>query len=217
MSQNNTQRPAILTKEFVASFPHLYKPQDALNAGEKPKYSVTMLYPQSANLDFLVQPLLALVAEKKPALLNDWKKAFSGSLANLPEKIGPYQQPFRNGDNIRDGKGNEIQGYKGMIVVKANSIARPPVVRVRNGVTEHITDEQEIYGGVILRASLELDFYGEGKTPRPKKGFAFRLRTIVKVRDGERFGRGPAVVENDFSNLAELEFQASAADALAGV
>jgi hypothetical protein len=146
----------------------------------------------------------------------EWAKALKGDLTKLGEKIGAFYHPFRNGDTARLSDGREIEGYKGMMTLALSSINRPPIVRMVGGVREDITEEGEIYGGVILRASVEPDWYGEGKKPYPRKGLAFRLRTVVKIRDGQRFGRPPATVESDFSDLKEIEYQPGA-DALEGI
>jgi len=158
----------VVTSEFRVSFPHLYEPQ-AMEEGNEKKYSVVMLFPKTADLAPLKAAAAAAIAAK-------W--------GNKPPK--GLRDPFRDGDE------KELDGYAGMVFLRASSKEAPGVF---DAAVQAIPKERqgEFYAGCFARAGIRAFAYERAGN----RGVAFALKRVQKLRDGEAFGSKRAV-EDDF-------------------
>lgn len=165
----------ILTPEFRVSFPHVFAPQEPMNPGNKPKYSIAMLFAKGEDLS-----KLKAAAEK--AAKDKWGD----------EIPSPLKTPFR------DQGEREYDGYEaGAIVVSATNTTKPGVV---NDQVEKIIDESEFYAGCYAQATVVASAYG-GKGTKIAPGVNFYLQNIQKIRDGESLA-GRMKPEDEFAAVA---------------
>jgi len=142
-----------MTVEFRASFVHVFNPTKGL--GDKLKYSLTMLFPKTADLSVLKDACKKAIKEK-------WGD----------KKPGDLRTPFRDGDT------KEYEGYAGTVFCNATSIQRPGLIdEDRNP----IINPEEFYSGCYARATITPYTYDRGGN----RGVALGLQNIQKIRDGE--------------------------------
>ncbi len=148
---------AILSPNFRASFPHLFKAKAFKD--REPMFSVQMLIPKT-DLEGIkrVKQACALAAKMK------WGDT-------LPEGM---RSPIKDGDK------SKYANQKGMWVVEAKSKQKPGVV---NQAKEEIIDPNEVYPGVWMRATIAPFAYDN----TGNKGVSIGLRNVQKVKDDARF------------------------------
>lgn len=168
----------MITPEFRVSYPHVFKAQSP-KPGDKPKFSVTMLFPK--NIDLIGQDPHGNPISLKKVITNA-KNAEFGSKENWPKDL---ESPVVDGD---DPKFADKEGYKGHWVIKAstNENQRPGVVDEQ---TVPITDQADFYPGCYARAYVYayVWFYPDRQKPM-KKGVGFILDHVQKTKDGKSFG-----------------------------
>lgn len=162
----------ILTEEFRASHPHVFKATEVKKGSGQFSYSIEMLF------DKTITTLSKLQVPVKNAIVGKWG----------PDKTdwpSPLALPYRDGDKPY-GKKKEIkEEHKGMWVVRASSDAqysKPHVVGRDPNVP--IENESEFYPGCYARASLKAHAY----TFADKDGVKFILDGVQFIRDGKAFG-----------------------------
>lgn len=170
----NKDLSRVLTPEFRVSYPHVFKAQ-AIKPTDKPKFSVTMLFPKTADLSSLKEAM------------RQAKIAQFGDKSNWPDDL---ESPVVDGDNPKHA---DKEGYKGHWVIKAstNEDQRPGVVD-ENVVP--ITDQAKFYPGCYARAYI----YAYVWEYMGKQGVGFILDHVQKLRDGKSFG-GKKPAEQVFS------------------
>lgn len=105
--------------------------------------------------------------------------------------------------NIKDGDEDyeEGKGFPGEWVIKASSSFKPEVVKkaVVMGKTQlvPITDEDEFYSGCYGYASVVFFAYDSQKS----KGISCGLNSLLKSKDGERFGGSRENVDEAFAGV----------------
>lgn len=185
----NEKREVITTEEFRLSFPALAEPKGYKNS--EPKYSVTMLFPKgSPALKPLKLAAYSILREKFGENKDKWPGILGRvDLSNYLSPTGKDGWPFRDGDL------SHIDGYAGMVSVKATSKKAPSVVGRGRKPIEDI--ETDVYAGCYCRCSVIAYYYkNEGE------GVGFGLQNVQFLRDGEAFS-GRSKVEDDFTVLEE--------------
>lgn len=168
------EKDPIIMPVFMASFPHLFKPQ-GFEEGDPERFSVEMVWDGDTDL----------TAAKK-AVNKARVKAWGKDKEKWPKK---RRSPFRNGSERED-----IEGYEGKIFARASCTKKPPI---RNAAaTENILDEEEIYPGVQMRAKVVPVAYDH----KGNIGIRFMLLSLQKVKDGKRLG-GSNNGEGDFESV----------------
>lgn len=173
----------IVTMKCRASFEHVLKPGKPMAREDgslaEPKYSLTLLFPQGADLSLL-----------KKAAQNAAKEKWGD---NVPKAL---KTPFR------DQGEKEFDGYvDGAIFINATS-TKPPGVVYEDGQTA-ITDARDFYSGCYCRATLRAYAYG-GKGTKYAPGVAFGLQNVQKLGDGEPLG-GRTRPEDEFEPVVGAE------------
>lgn len=176
----------IITPEFRVSYPHVFKAQ-AVKPTDKPKFSITMLFPKDSDL-------MGLSADGEPRSMKDViknaKLAHFGPKENWPDRL---ESPVIDGD---DPKFSDKDGYKGHWVIKATTgeDQRPSVVDAE---MIPLTSPADLYPGCYARAYV----YAYVWEYMGKSGVGFILDHVQKLRDGKSFG-GKKPVEQVFSPVA---------------
>jgi hypothetical protein len=159
----------VLTPEFRVSYEHVWKAQ-ALKPTDKPKYSVTMLFPKDTDLAGIKEVIRqAKIAEFGPDK-EDW-----------PEGLA---SPVSDGNKHVDKDTGEIKpGYKDTWVIKATSNEdQKPAVFGEDG--QEMIDSKKFYSGCYARAQVLCrvwEYMG-------KQGIHFILDGVQKTKDGDPFG-----------------------------
>jgi hypothetical protein len=171
------------TPKFRVSFPQLFEAK-AMEEGQEPKYSVTMLFPKDTDLSALEEAYDAAVAK---GMEDKWKGKKPKNLRN----------PFRDGDE--DENYCDKDGYPGHIFVRASTKTKPGVIATdvdpSTGKRRVIDDPQEVYAGCYARATVVAYPYDVAGN----KGIAFGLQNLQKLEDGESFS-GAKSAEDDFDD-----------------
>ncbi len=174
----------LITPEFRVSFPHIFKPS-AIKPTDKPKYSITMLFPKNSDLmgtDVGGEP------RSLKEVMRDAKIAQFGPKENWPKNL---ESPVVDGD---DEKHAGKEGYKGHWVLKAvsNEDQKPGVVDAE-GVP--VTEASVLYPGCYARAYI----YAYIWEYMGKQGVGFILDHVQKLREGKSFG-GKKPIEQVFGH-----------------
>lgn len=167
------------------NWPRVFEPE-SFNGGE-PKYSVVLTFPKDNDEIYdKIQQAIDECAEKAKTTM------FSGKLPKnfqLPE--------IKDGDEDFDN-----EGYPGMWALKASSKYKPEVVKrmkvAGKGQFVEISDPEEFYAGCYGYASVTFRAYALDVN----KGISCQLDSLLKTRDGERFGSS-GNAQTDFAGLAD--------------
>jgi len=176
------------------SFPKLFVPE-AREAGDKPKYQVTVSF-VPAELEGADKEAFEAMVEAANKCSNDM---YGVNLKDpvIPEDGDPYylRNPFRRGTENKYHKDDEIW-------IRFSSINKPQVI---DGMKQEITEESgQAYAGMLGRASWcckAYDYLGN-------RGVTFYLGNFQKTGAGVRL-TGGASAEDEFG---EVVAEAPAAD-----
>ncbi len=180
----------MITPEFRVSYPHVFKAH-APKEGDKPKFSVTMLFPKDTDLKGTYiagydeddgTPLLKPRSLK--SVIKNAKVVEFGPEENWPDDL---ESPVTDGD---DPKHADKEGYAGNWVIKASTSEdqRPSVVD-ENGKAISSEDGGKFYPGCWARAYVYAYVYYYPNRQKPmKKGVSFILDHVQKLRDDKSFG-----------------------------
>lgn len=177
-------RTKVVTPMFRVSYPSVFTAK-AFEDGKDPTYSTVALF----------EPAKFTAEEKKL-----WKamqtladeqavEAFKIPVAKFGTK---YLTPFRDGAERED-----TDGYgEGVVFMTLSSKQKPGLIgRDR----QPILSMDEFYAGCYARATVTCYWYPKKADPKKKKGVAFGLQNVQKVKEGEPFSsRTPA--EDDFKD-----------------
>lgn len=175
----------VMTPEFRVSFAHVFKPQPAMDEGKDPKFGITMLFPEGADLSDLKAAASAAAKAK-------WGDS-------IPDNM---RSPFRD-----QGEKN-LEGYvAGAVFMNATSKQRPGLV---DADVQDIIDEADFYSGCYARATVNAFAYeARNKTGAVvNRGVAFGLNNVQKLRDGEPFS-GRTKASEDFAPAGGGEAEAA--------
>lgn len=172
----------LITPKFRVSYPHVFKAQSP-KPGDKPKFSVTMLFPKDSEL-------MGQTVDGRPRglkeVIKNAKIAEFGPKENWPDDL---ESPVNDGD-VPDNQGTIKEGYADHWVIKASTgeDQRPGVVD-EEGVPITGEDAAKFYPGCYARAYVYayVWFYPNRQKPM-KKGVGFILDHVQKMGDGKSFG-----------------------------
>jgi len=169
----------IITPQAILSYPHLFQPS-APNPLAEPVYSCTLVFPPGTDLSALKEAALEAAREK-------W-----GDKAEAGIRAGKIRMPFRTDAAEK--------GYpEGSIFINVKSKTKPGAVSRYagpDGKPLRIEDEQELYPGCLVRASVRPFTYDTNGN----RGVSFALNNIQKLGDGERLD-GRRRAEDEFEAL----------------
>lgn len=169
----------VTTPPFRLSFPNLKAPKSNFE-GQKPAYSIQMLFEKTADLKKMQEVAHEAAVAKWGA---DYKK-----------KIKFKHPTFKDGDE------KDLEDYKGKWVVEARTQQKPGVVDKDR---EEILDLNEVYAGCYCRATLTCYAYDKAGN----KGISFGLQNVQKIADGKAFS-GKKNAKDDFDEEIDFDFAA---------
>lgn len=165
----------VVTSKVRFCYCNVFKAR-AMNEGDTPKYSVSILIPK-----------------ENTKLIGRIEEAFKAALAQGKEKFGAKfkaKSPLKDGDIDRPDDPN----YEGMMFLNANSSRKPTIV---DSEMEEIIDPDGFYSGCYGRASVNLYPF---QIPT-NKGVAVGLNNLQFLEDGEHLGGGASSAADDFGDL----------------
>lgn len=169
----------VKTGKVRLSYAKIWHPET--EEGKKPKYSTAILIPKTDTVT------IAAIESAVEAAKEIGKKMWGGK---IPKKL---KTPLRDGDEEKDGP-----EYEGMMFLNATSPKKPGVVKIVDKKLVEITDEDEVYSGCYVRATINAyPFSNNGND-----GVAIGLNNILKVADGEPLAGKPSAID-DFADLVE--------------
>jgi len=175
----------VITGIVRLSYPAIWEPKSASNGKNKDKekdkkYSASLIIPKSEKKT-IIAIKNAVAAAKEEGKGSKWN-------GKIPK---PLKEPLRDGDEERDDA-----AYENCYFVNASSSNKPGIVKKKGGKTVHITDEDEVYAGCWVIASINFyPFNVDGN-----KGVACGLNNILFVKDGLPLSGG-ASAEDDFEEV----------------
>jgi hypothetical protein len=170
----------VITPEATLSYPHLFE------SDEKGKFGAVLVFAKGTDLGAMKKAFLAVAQDK-----------FGDKAADMVRK---GQIRFMGGPHHAFRTDGEDKYGAGAVYINARTNARPGVVSVfpdANGKPLVITDEEQVYPGCVVRASVTPYWYDVDGN----KGIAWALNNVQKLRDGDRL---------DSRVKAEDEFEADA-------
>lgn len=180
MQKSNSAGTKVVTGKVRLSYVNLFTPR-AINEGEEPKYSLSILIPKDDN------ETLSKIEAAVNAAKENGRSIWGGK---IPDNL---RTPLRDGDMEHA----ELQEYDGHYFINANSKYKPGVVDKK---LKPILDASEVYGGCYGRVSINFFAYNQ----RDNKGIGCGLQNVQKLEDGEHFGNFSAPGE-DFEIIGEEE------------
>ena len=168
----------VVTGVVRLSYANVWEPK-AINEGQQPKYSVSLIIPKSDT------ETIAKINAAVDAAIEEGIGKFGGKKPNKAS----LKLPLRDGDTERE----DDEAYAGSYFINANSNTAPQIVDMK---VQPSLERGEVYSGVYARVSV--NFYAFNSSGN--KGIACGLGNIQKVRDGEPLG-GKSKAEDDFDEI----------------
>lgn len=166
----------VVTGVVRFSYAHVFEPK-AMNEGDKPKYSVSLIIPKS-DKETLAKIKAGIEAAKKEGVASK----FNGKLP------GGLRIPLRDGDVDRP----DDEAYKNSYFINANSVNAPGIVDANR---DDILDKKEFYSGCYGRASISFYAYNSNGN----KGIAAGLNNLQKLKDGDPLSAAFLKASDDFA------------------
>ena len=167
----------VITGKVRFSYAHVWE-ATAIDEGQKPKFSVSLLIPKSDKIT------IGRIQRAVEAAKQQGKASKYGG--KIPANL---KLPLRDGDEERP----DDDTYKGHYFVNALAVTRPGIVDANR---DPITDKEEFYSGCYGVASV--NFYPFNTSGN--KGVACGLNNLMKTADGEPLG-GRQSAEDDFADV----------------
>lgn len=189
MTETNTNTSTktttrLLTPRVRLSFPNLFRAR-AVEEGKEPTYSCTLLFSPEAQQ---TPEFAALKAAASAAAREKW-----GNKLNDATWAAGLRSPFRKAEEKGDREGYE----PGWLFINCSSKQRPGVVQNTPAGLQKIIDENDIYPGCWVVASLNPYAYEQ----KGNRGVSFGLNNVMKVGDDTPLG-GRSRPEDDFAGIA---------------
>lgn len=174
-------KKVITGKHTVFSYLFVNTPKEPLGGGE-PKYSASLIIPKSDIIT--IQKIQAAIQ----AAYDEGQAKLKGTSKSVPP-LSNIKTPLRDGDADRPDDAVYANSY----FINANNRSKPGCVDAdRNP----ILDPNELYSGIIGRASISFYTYNHGGN----RGIACSLNNIQKLADGAPLN-GRSRAEDDFADL----------------
>ncbi|MDD9148135.1 DUF2815 family protein [Sporolactobacillus sp. CQH2019] len=188
MATRNTDTK-VVTGKVRFSYLHCFEAV-AIQDGQDPKYSVSLLIPKSDTTT--LRKIKAATDAAKKAGASKWG-------GKIPANL---KTPLRDGDAERPDQ----EEYKGCYFLNASSKTKPGVVDQH---LNAIIDSDDLYSGCYGRASLNFYAYNAAGN----KGIAAGLNNLQKMEDGDYLG-GRSKAEDDFDAIDTGDVQQETEDFL---
>jgi hypothetical protein len=157
-----SERTKLVTPTFTLAFANVFK----LSKGDKPKYSIGMVFPKGADLSALNSLVEEAFKEKFPK-----------------KKVGAMMSPFKSGDEMYE-RDDRYANMEGCTLINASRNADFGPIPCVDAKRNEIFSDEEIYNGAKCKAYVSVyawEYNG-------KFGVSFNVEAIQKVADGTKVG-----------------------------
>ena len=154
--------------------------------GGPPRYGVSLIIPK-ADTETYGRLQFAMRAAYEEGLAK-----LQGDGGAVPDFV-TLRKPLRDGDLEEPGR----PACRDSWVIAAHSFSKPGVVDAN---LQPITDPDELYSGIIGRASISFFAYAHGR----ERGIGCGLNNLQKLRDGEPLDHRMSAVD-EFGGLEDTE------------
>jgi len=179
-----TTNPARVTVRATLSYVQVFKPYvDPKKPDDKPKYKCLLLIDKSDK---------ASVKKIKDAIKAVEAKMITEKYAGKAPKKA-IKNTFIDGDEEKEG-----EEYEDRYCINVSKHIKPKIFDRK---LNPITDEEEIYSGVIANVAIEFYYYWR----EDAKGITASLEAIQKVADGEPLGASSVRAEDVFEAIEDDE------------
>lgn len=195
--KTNPDRHAFVTPACVLSFANLHEAKSFQNDPKQPKFfKGDFIFESEAAFNEKDKKGRSAMQAVKNVVIDQWG-------AEKGKQLWPSvkAQVFRKGEDNTNSDGEAYAGYEGKVYLQAKTGEKyKPRVVLANGETP--AEENDIYGGVIVRAQIVAVPYNFAG----KESVTLRLIGVQKIRDGERLGGGSMASEFDAMEDAGEDF-----------
>lgn len=133
-----------------------------------------------------------LKAAQADAAKAEWK---GNPPSNLKSAFRPAGEKRKQADGSQYYPDDQFAGW---LLMRVKTKNQPGIV---NGAKQQITDEAEVYGGCIVRCSVNPNAY----SVKGNNGVSFWLNNVQKLRDGEPLGGGSrSRAQDDFEPVGDV-------------
>lgn len=179
-----TKNPTRVTVRATLSYVNVFTPyRDPKKPEDKPKYKCLLLIDKSDK---------ASVKKIQDAIKAVEAKMITEKYAGKAPKKA-IKNTFIDGDEEKEG-----EEYEDRYCINVSKHVKPVIVDKR---LNPITDEEEVYSGVVANVSIEFYYYWR----EDSKGITASLEGIQKIADGEPLGGGRVRAEDVFDAIDEEE------------
>ena len=204
MADTATDRPKIITPEDRLMWAWLFKPRLNKKTGE-PSYQCDVVFTPAA---MRTPEFAALKAAAEKAAVDKFGDKLRGLIA-AEKFINPF---WKNERKIDAETGKLPDGYEpGGCYITLKSKHRPGIVQNTAAGLQPIIDENEVYAGCWVRASVDCWAFDN-----ESKGVNFGLANVMKIRDDTPLGSRRTKAEDDFAGIAAPPAAAAGGTAAAG-
>lgn len=193
MSETKTDRVSVMTPEAMLGFHSLFHAK-AIEEGKEPTFNCTLIFSPDAQK---TPEFAAMKAAAAAAATKKWG-------ANVPSGLRNPFRPCAEKPKYFSDLGD------GWLYINCSTKQRPGVVKPQGNGTVPVLDENEVYSGCFVRATLSPYAYDQ----KGNKGVSFGLGNVLKARDGERRGGRPTA-DQEFGDFVKANPAAAAAPASA--
>lgn len=171
------------------SFPHVFRKHSSIEDGT-PKFSLNAIIDEETKAGRKARAAMDAAIEKA-------KKSLWG---DNPPRIKDDRICLKDGNDMLDGSGEVRDGYQDVMYVKASTQKRPNV-RDRDGKTPLTEEDDKVIGGDIC--NVWLDVWPTKDKKLGGNGVFATLVGVQFVKEGNRFGGGKGLSDDDFDDLGD--------------
>lgn len=191
----NKDRHMVVTPVGRVSFPQLFEAK-AYENDPKKFYRVDLIFDSKKDL----QEAYEGKKVQTPSLVRAIKNAKVDFWGKEKSKWPKFRFPnIRDGNDMKNDDGVVYEGYADKVFIRLKTGEKfPPKVIGKNGKP---LEESEIYGGCFARAQIICSAYEMG----PNYGVSLQLVSVLKEKDGDRFGVSDDVFDFEDDEDEETE------------
>jgi hypothetical protein len=188
------ERVTLMTPEAILAFHDLFTAK-AIEEGKDPTFNATLLFSPETQAGEEFQAMRAEASRVAQA-------RFASEMKADPEFVKSLRTPFRRCEEKPKYYADLGPGW---LFVNISTRERPGVVKPQGNGVVPVLDEQEVYPGCIVRATVSCYAYPKLGTTGPRaanKGVSFGLNNVLKVKDGAQRGGRPSAAA-DFAGVVK--------------
>lgn len=202
------ERVTLMTPEAILAFHDLFTPK-AIEEGKEPTFNATLLFSPEMQASEEFQAMRAEATRVAQA-------RFHAEMAADPDFARSLRSPFRRCEEKPKYYADLGPGW---LFINVSTKERPGVVKPQGNGVVSVVNEQDVYPGCIVRATISCYAYPKLGATGPRaanKGLSFGLNNVLKVKDGPQRGGRPTAAA-DFAGVVKGAAAAGASSPASGL